>query len=95
MNRMPDYKVMPDGAVRVLHLDLDKSWWKRGMSPWERDVAQVEGTIRLATGLRRVLKRHGRCYVELRVRSELVARAVTAVRLEHGKPSEISLLNGS
>lgn len=83
-----------DGKIRVLHLDLDKSWWKRANSPWERDVAAVEGVMRLATGLSRITKRHLSHYVELRVRQELRAAALVAVKMQFGPPSiDISLFN--
>lgn len=75
-----------------MHLDLDESWWKRGQSPWERDVAKVESVIRLATGLRRVTKRHARFYVELRVRQGLAARAVAALMMEFGEQSVSPML---
>ena len=89
---MPDYVVMPDGAIRVMHLDLDRSWWNRSTSAWESDVAEVEGVIRVATGLRRVHKTHHWNYVELRVRKSLVAHATVAVMMHFGKQSESSLL---
>jgi SPX domain protein involved in polyphosphate accumulation len=62
------------------------------MSPYEREVWKVESIIRQATGLRRITKRHDRYYVEFRVRAELRARAVTAVRIHFGPQSDASLL---
>lgn len=88
---MPEYKVI-NGTIRVLHLDLDKSWWQRGTSPWERDVAEVESVIRQATGLRRITKRHTRYYVELRVRADIKARAVAAVMMQFGQQSTLHWL---
>lgn len=88
---MPEYRVV-GGKIRVMHLDLDQSWWKRGESPWERDVAKVESVIRQATGLRRITKRHARYYVELRLRQDLAARAVAAVMMEFGEQSVSGLL---
>lgn len=92
---MPEYRVMPDGAIRVMHLDLDRSWWSRTTSKWERDVAEVESVIREATGLRRVHKKHSWSYVELRVRKAFVAQATVAVMMHFGKQSESSLLGHS
>lgn len=92
---MPEYRVMTDGEIRVMHLDLDDSWWKRGGSTWERDVADVERTIRAATGLKRVTKRHGRHYVAMRVRKNLVPSAVAAVVITFGQQSKLSLLDGA
>ena len=89
---MPDYRVMPDGTVRVMHLDLDRSWWNRADSVWESDVAEVENVMRQATGLQRVHKTHHWNYVELRVRKALVAQATVAVMMHFGKQSDSSLL---
>lgn len=75
-----------------MHLDLDRSWWNRATSKWEWDVAEVEGVIREATGLRRVHKKHSWSYVELRVRKALLAQATVAVMMHFGKQSESSLL---
>lgn len=92
---MPNYRVMPDGEIRVMHLDLKWPWWKRRQSSWEHDVAQVESTIRAATGLQRVTKRHGRYYVAMRVRKPLTPCAVAAVMLTYGEQSASSLLDGA
>ena len=92
---MHDYRVMPDGAIRVMHLDLDRSWWRRSSSKWEQDVAEVEDVIRAATGLRRVHKTHHWSYVELRIRKNLVAQATVAVMIHYGKQSDSSLLGQS
>lgn len=92
---MPEYRVMPDGEIRVMHLDLEQSWWKRGNSLYERDVSKVEDTIRIATGLQRVVKHHKRYYVSLRVRRELIPQAVAAVTIEFGPQSDSSLLDNT
>jgi len=92
---MPEYRVMPDGEIRVMHLYLDDSWWQRGGNRWERDVADVERTIRAATGLQRVTKRHSRHYVAMRVRKQLMPGAVAAVMMTFGQQSASSLLDGA
>lgn len=77
-----------------MHLDLDDTYWQRGNSSWERNVAAVEDVIRQATGLKRVTKHHGRHYVEFRIRAELADRAKVAVMMQFGTQSESSLLTG-
>jgi hypothetical protein len=71
------------------------TYWKRGMSAWERDVAAVESVIRQATGLRSITKRHGQCYVEFRIRAELAVQAKVAVTVQFGPQSETKLLDGA
>ncbi len=91
---MTDYRIV-DGRIRVLHLDLDKSWWKRGDSHWERHVKEFENVVRQATGLRRVMKFHGRSYVEFRIRADVAAQAKVAVIMQFGPQSESLLLTGA
>lgn len=68
-------------AIRVYHGDLDTSWWGRATTRGERDARRIEGIIRDATGLRRVMRRHDRNIVEFRVRKDLFDRAAVAVRM--------------
>lgn len=87
------YRLIPARrAIRVLHLDLRESWWKRGQSTWERDAKKVENIIRAATGAQRVYRSHGRSYVEFRLRAVMYARAAVAVRLSCGAESDSRLL---
>ena len=88
---MPDYRIV-DGRIRVMHLDLDDTYWKRGASSWERDVAAVDSVIRQATGLQRVTRHHGRNYVEFLIRADLADRAKVAVMMQFGPQCESGLL---
>jgi hypothetical protein len=79
---LPWYVIDADERViRVYHGDLDKSWWKRGMSDGEGKVRKVEDIIREATGLQRVTRIHDRDVVEFRIRKELFNRAAVALKL--------------
>lgn len=77
--------------IRVLHGDLDESWWKRAMAQGEKDAQKIEAIIRDATGLKRVYRQHRRQCVDFRLNSRLFDRAAIAVRLEYPDAIEPSL----
>lgn len=75
-----------------MHLDLDKSYWKRGTSPWERDVNAVDDVLRQSTGLSRITRRHERYFVEFIIRQELFPQAAVAVAMQFGPQNDSKLL---
>ena len=80
--QMKRYCLLPEKCViRVYHADIDQSWYRRGKSQDERDMKAIETTIKTATGLRHVCRKHGIGYVDLRLRPALFSTAAVAVRL--------------
>ena len=82
-------------VIRLYHGDISLPWWKRTTSSFEREMHELEQTIKIATGLRRVNRRHDtvRLHVEFHIRAELFNRAAAAVRMRHGKENRLLLNN--
>lgn len=68
-------------TIRVYHGDLDKTYWKRGVSRGEGQVRRVEEVILHATALQRVTRRHDHQVVEFVLREDLFDRAALALRM--------------
>lgn len=68
-------------VIGVHHADLDKSWWRRGLSRDEGLARRVENVICGASGLKRVWRCHIGGWVFFRVRKELFEQVAVAVRL--------------
>lgn len=80
------YAILPDiRAVRVVHIDLDKSWWQRATSFCEREMQDVETVLRQASGLQRLYRRHNRfwSYVEFRLNRHSFNAAACALRITY------------
>lgn len=72
-------------TIIVFHADLDKSWWKRGESSDETKVKEIEKTICLVTGLKRVTRHHERFAVIFKLAPRHFTQAAVAVRLKYGE----------
>ena len=72
-------------AILFHHLDIDESWWNRGMSRSEADMQKIESLLREATGLQRIWRRHhiGWHVVEIRLSQKHYKQAAVALRLTY------------
>lgn len=83
------YAILPEfRIIRVKHLKLEESWWKRGQYPasiYEREVADVERVLLSASNLKRLHCRHDlrHSFVEFKLRKELFSAASVALRLTY------------
>lgn len=80
------YAILPERrAIRVKHFALDDTWWKRGMSPSERGVREIENVLRMASGLQHLYRRHNHRhnFVEFRISAKAFNAAACALRITY------------